>query len=101
MARNKSKSPSPSPSQPRAHTSAEDHVSLRYAGLALAGASVLALVSSAAGRRFIRSTATSVARVATENFDEMFGASIQKQPQKQTLTPARQKPSGQRIQDRV
>ena len=81
----------------RARGYVEDNVSLQTAGFALAGAGILALVSSAAGRSLIRTATTSVARLATENFGEMFGAS----EEEQTSTEGRQKPSRQRSQDRI
>ena len=80
----------------RARGYVEENVSLQTAGIALAGAGILALVSSAAGRSLIRTAATSVARLATENFGEMFGASEEEQE-----TSGSQKPSRQRSQDRV
>jgi hypothetical protein len=81
----------------RARGYVEDNVSLQTAGIALAGAGVLALVSSAAGRSLIRTAAASVARLATENFGEMFGSS----EEAETSTQGRQKQSRQRSQDRI
>ncbi len=81
----------------RARDYVEDNVSLQTAGLALAGAGILALVSSAAGRSLIRTAATSVARLAQDNFGEYFGASSEDE----IATSDRQRPSRQRAQDRI
>jgi hypothetical protein len=79
----------------------QENVSLQTAGLALAGAGILALVSSAAGRSLIRTAATSVARLATENFGEMFGSSDSAEEQETTPASTRQKSSRQRAQNSI
>jgi|GEM_PF-6103446 len=81
----------------RAREYVGSNMNLQTAGIALAGAGVLALVSTEAGRSLIRTAASTVARLASENFGEYFGSSSE-EDEAQT---SRQKPSRQRDQARI
>ena len=79
----------------RARDLVTDNVNLQTAGFALAGAGILALVSTAAGRALVKSAAATVAKLATDSFGEYFGASENDE------TTERQTPSRQRDQARI
>lgn len=75
----------------RAREVVASNLNLQTAGIALAGAGVLALVSTGAGRSLIRTAASTVAKLANENFGEFFGSSDEDEAQESRQTPSRQR----------
>ena len=74
----------------RAKNFVEENANLQTAGIALAGAGLLALVSTVAGRSLMRTAATTVAKLATDNFGEYFG-SADSDSESDRQTPSRQR----------
>lgn len=83
----------------RVRDTVENNMSLQTAGLALAGAGLLALVSSSAGRNLIRTAANSMARFASDNLGGVFGSSEEREDE--DFIETRRRPSRQNREDRL
>jgi hypothetical protein len=83
----------------RVRDTVENNMSLQTAGLALAGAGLLALVSSSAGRSLVRTAANSISRFASDNLGGIFGSSERREDE--DFSETRRRPSRQSREDRL